>query len=247
MPGSASNPKSPTGSVAPPAGGNRLLARLPRADRERVLARCEKLSLDIEKVLYEVGGPMDHVYFPLSGMISMVISAEEGATIEVGVVGKEGLLGTGVALGSDRSHVRAVIQVAGAFLRMKTRDFHAELKRSDALKDLVHRFAEALTIQISQSVVCNRAHPVEERICRWLLMAHDRAGDSRMRLTQQFVSEMLGIRRPSVTVAAGLLQKAGLIGYSRGTVTVLDRPGLEQGACECYAVAKSGLERLMRR
>jgi CRP-like cAMP-binding protein len=226
-------------------GVNHLLSLLSEADRERILARCEKLPLNIEAVLYEPGGVMGHVYFPLSGMVSMVIGTEDGGTIEVGVIGNEGMAGTPTALGADRSHVKALIQVQGEFLRMGVRDFRLELQRNSVLSHIVHRFAHALTIQISQSVMCNRMHPMEERICRWLLMAHDRAGTDEIMLTQAFIAEMLGIRRPSVTVAAGLLQKAGFIAYSRGHVTILDRVGLENAACECYAIAHRELEGLV--
>jgi CRP-like cAMP-binding protein len=226
-------------------GVNQLLSLLSEADRERILGRCEKVSLNIEAVLYEAGSVMGHVYFPLSGMVSMVIGTEDGGTIEVGVVGNEGMAGTPTALDADRSHVKALIQVRGEFLRMGVRDFRLELQRNSVLNHMVHRFAHALTIQISQSVMCNRLHPMEERICRWLLMAHDRAGTDEIMLTQRFIAEMLGIRRPSVTVAAGLLQKAGFIAYSRGQVTILDRAGLEDAACECYAIVDRELEGLV--
>jgi CRP-like cAMP-binding protein len=226
-------------------GVNHLLSLLSEAERERILARCEKLPLNIEAVLYEAGSVMGHVYFPLSGMVSLVIGTEDGGTIEVGVVGNEGMVGTPTALDADRSHVKALIQVQGEFLRMGVRDFRLELQRNSVLNHMVHRFAHALTIQISQSVMCNRMHPMEERICRWLLMAHDRAGTDEIMLTQSFIAQMLGIRRPSVTVAAGLLQKAGFIAYSRGHVTILDRVGLENAACECYAIANRELEGLV--
>ncbi len=226
-------------------GVNQLLSLLGEADRARIVAQCEKVSLKLEEVLYEAGGTMDHVYFPLSGMVSMVISTEDGGTIEVGVVGNEGMAGTPTALGADRSHVKALIQVQGELLRMGVRDFRVELQRNGMLNYLVHRFAHALTIQISQSVMCNRLHPMEERICRWLLMTHDRAGTDEIMMTQHFIAEMLGIRRPSVTVAAGLLQKAGFIAYSRGHVIILDRTGLENAACECYAIVNRELEGLV--
>jgi len=226
-------------------GVNQLLSLLGEADRARILGRCEKVSLDIEAVLYEAGAAMGEVYFPLSGMVSMVIDNEDGGTIEVGVIGNEGMVGSSSALDADRSHVKALIQVQGEFLRMGVRDFKLELKRTSVLGHIVHRFAHALTIQISQSVMCNRLHPLEERICRWLLMAHDRSGTDEIMLTQAFIAQMLGIRRPSVTVAAGLLQKAGFIAYSRGHVTILDRTGLENAACECYAIVNRELEALV--
>jgi CRP-like cAMP-binding protein len=226
-------------------GENRLLSLLPQGDRKRILARCDRLSLDIRIVLYEANGDMAHVYFPLSGMISLVLNTQDGQTIEVGSIGNEGMLGTPLVLGSDKSPVEALIQVQGDVLRMTAKDFLRELKRSSALRDAAQRFAQALMTQISQSVACNRVHPVEERICRWLLMTHDRVGLDDMVLTQQFVSQMLGVRRPSVTVVAGALQKAGLIRYTRGKMTILNRKGLEAGACECYQIVRRESERLL--
>ena len=244
----SSSSHSTTDAAATPLntlGINYVLSRLPRADRDRILEHCQRKFLQIEEVLYEAGAAISFVYFPLSGMVSMVIGSKEGGTIEVGVVGNEGLVGTPAALGSKTSHVRALVQTQGEFLRMGVQDFQLELKRSEALTDLVHRYSQALMIQISQSVMCNRLHSMEERICRWLLMTHDRAGTDTIVLTQAFIAEMLGIRRPSVTVAAGMLQKAGFIDYFRGNVTVLNRAGLEDTACECYAIVARELAELM--
>ena len=248
-----SNSKSSRGTTAPVAkplnkrGVNLVLSLLPSADRERIVGRCEKQFLQIEEVLYEAGGPIPYVYFPLWGMVSMVLGSEGGGTIEVGVVGNEGLVGTPVALGSETSHVQALVQTQGEFLRMTVEDFRLELERSAALTQIAHRCSQALMVQVSQSVMCNRLHSMEERICRWLLMAHDRAGTDDIVLTQQFIAQMLGIRRPSVTVAAGMLQQAGLIDYSRGSVKILNRPGLEDAACECYAIVAREQAALMRR
>ena len=226
-------------------GENQLLSMLPQAVRKRVFARCDKISLDIKTVLYKANGTITHVYFPLSGMVSLVLNTEDGQTIEVGTIGNEGMLGTPLALGARTSPVEALIQVSGDLLRMTEKDFCREFKRSSSVRDVAHRFAQALMNQISQSVVCNRIHPVEERICRWLLMTHDRVGLDDMGLTQQFVSQMLGVRRPSVTVVAGALKKAGLIRYSRGKMAILNRKGLEAGACECYQIVKRESERLL--
>jgi CRP-like cAMP-binding protein len=246
-----SNPKStrrrnPLAARAHVRGANLILSLLPAADRRRFAGRCEQVSLDIETVLYEAGGAIDAVYFPLSGMVSLVLSSKGGATIEVAVVGNEGVAGAAAALGAQRSHVKALIQAKGEFLRMQRKDFLAQIKANGAFASLVQRFSLALMTQISQSVLCNRAHSMEERICRWLLMTHDRAGTDQIQLTQHFIAEMLGVRRPSVTVAAGLLQKAGLISYSRGLVKVLDRAGLEDAACECYAIVTRELDALLR-
>jgi CRP-like cAMP-binding protein len=222
-------------------GTNFLLSLLPEAERQRLLSKYGTVAMAIETVLYKAGSPIDAVYFPLSGMVSLVIDSAEGETIEIGVVGNEGAVGFGVALGAAVSHNTALIQMAGEFVRIRRDDFLAEFANSAALGALVGRFSLALTAQISQSVLCNHAHPMEERICRWLLMAHDRAGGDEIRLTQRFLADMLGVRRPTVTVAAGMLQKAGYIGYSRGTVRVLDRQGLEDTACECYYVVNQRL------
>lgn len=226
-------------------GSNLILSLLSDADRRRIIGCCKQVPLDIETVLYEAGGVIDFVYFPLHGMVSMILSTNSGFTIEVGVVGNEGIVGNALALGAERSHVKALIQVKGEFLRMSRKDFLAELEEEGDFARLVKRFSQALTIQISQSLLCNGAHSMEERICRWLLMTHDRAGSDRIQLTQHFIAEMLGVRRPSVTVAAGLLQKAGLIGYSRGSVNVLNRAGLEAAACECYAIANKEMDALV--
>jgi CRP-like cAMP-binding protein len=226
-------------------GTNQLLSLLPPGDRKRILARSDKISLDIKSILYEAGGAMPYVYFPLSGMVSLVLNTQEGQTIEVGTIGNEGMAGTPLVLGADKSPVEAIIQVSGDLLRMSAKDFRVELKRSSKLRDVAQRFAQALMNQISQSVVCNRIHPVEKRICRWLLMTHDRVGLDDMGLTQQFVSQMLGVRRPSVTVVAGSLRDAGLIKYSRGKMAILNRKGLEAGACECYQIVKRESERLL--
>ena len=197
-------------------------------------------------MLYEAGAQIEQVYFPLSGMVSLVISSEGGQTVEVGTVGNEGMLGTQIVLGARTSHVEAVIQVAGEGLRMARNDLQRELKRDGRLRSLAERFAQSLTNQIAQSVLCNRAHQVDERLCRWFLMTHDRVGKNDMILTQQFVAQMLGVRRPSVTVAAGVLQKAGLITYSRGRLAIINRKGLEASACECYDIVRQETERLLR-
>ena len=226
-------------------GRNQLLSLLSHADRQRVLDRCEKLSLDARTIIYRADDPIAHIYFPLSGMVSLVITTEEGQTVEIGSVGNEGMVGTPLALGAEKSHVEALVQVSGDMLRISQKDFQRELKRSAVLTRMVQRFAQALMTQIAQSVACNQLHSVDQRTCRWFLMTHDRAGVDDIELTQQFVAQMLGVRRPSVTVAAGLLQKAGLIRYSRGKLAILDRKGLEAGACACYRIVRRESERLL--
>ena len=224
-------------------GQNRLLAALPESDAQAVSARLEQISVGLRHMLQEPDEPIRYVYFPIAGVMSLVLDTQEGA-VEVATVGNEGMVGTPLLLGADRSPTQAFCQVPGEVLRMKAQDFMAAVRQSVALHDLLHRYAQALMNQISQSVACNHLHPIEQRMCRWLCMTHDRVGANEFSLTQEFLAQMLGVRRPSVTVVAGMLQKAGLISYSRGRITVLDREGLEGGACECYRRVRDEFERL---
>src|SRR5262249_23637303 len=189
---------------------------------------------------------IEHVYFPLSGVMSLVVQMADNATVEVGTIGNEGMVGTPVLLGVDRSPTKAFCQVPGECLRMSIAEFKQEIEAEDGVfRRLLNRYAQALINQISQSVGCNHLHSVEERTCRWLLMTHDRVGKDEFLLTQEFLAQMLGVRRSSVTVAAGLLEKAGLITYKRGRIRVLDRERLEQASCECYRIVSREYERLL--
>jgi CRP-like cAMP-binding protein len=181
----------------------------------------------------------------VSGVISLVVSSQEGDTVEVGMIGNEGMAGTPLVLGAERSQFEAVVQVSGDFLRLPRKDLERELEGGGALRPIAQRFAQTLTNQIAQSVLCNRVHSVEQRLSRWFLMTHDRAGSDEIELTQQFVAHMLGVRRPSVTEAAGALQKAGLVNYSRGRLEIVDRGGLEAAACECYRIVQQETQRLL--
>lgn len=196
-------------------GSNHVLSLLSPPDRERLLSLCDTHALKLGAPIYEAGARIRYVYFPLSGVISLVLGSREGSTIEVGMVGNEGFAGTPVVLGSALSDTRAMVQCAGQFLRMEVDDFRAELKRRNDLASIAQRSVQALIAQVSQSVLCNRVHSVEERTCRWMLMAHDRAGTDVMQLTQQFLAQMLGIRRASVTVAARGLQDQEVLHYAR--------------------------------
>jgi len=227
-------------------GENRVLALLPRAERERILGRCERVAAEAKVILFRANASIGHVYFPLSGMASMVLSSRSGATVEVGTVGNEGMVGLPVYFGAKSSPTEGLWQVSGEALRMKAKDFMHELERGGALRSVLQRFSQALVNQISQSVLCTNLHRIDRRLARWLLMTHDRAGTDEFELTQQFVAQMLAVRRPSVTVAAGILQKAGLIRYTRGKLTVIDRGRLEASSCECYEVVKKEFERLLR-
>jgi CRP-like cAMP-binding protein len=227
-------------------GESRVLALLPKAERERMLRRCERIAIEARQILFKSNGVIQHVYFPLSGMASLVLTTASGMTVEVGTVGNEGMVGMPVYFGVKSSPTEGVWQVSGETFRMTAKDFRQELEREGELRSVLQRFSQAWINQISQSVVCNHLHPIEQRLSRWLLMTHDRAGTDVFNLTQQYVAQMLAVRRASVTVAAGILQKAGLIRYARGELTVLDRGGLEAGSCECYEVVRREVERLLR-
>ena len=226
-------------------GENRLLAALPKAEYDRLRPHLQKVSLPLKDILYEANSSIPHVFFPLKGVVSLVIVMDGGFSLEVGVIGNEGMVGTPVFLGSHSSPTRAISQVPGEALRLETKVFQEEMKRGGVLYGLVQRYTQTMINQISQSTVCNHRHSVEKRMCRWLLMSHDRVGTNEFPLTHEFLAQMLGVRRPTVTAAAGILQKAGLISYHRGRVTVLDRNGLEAASCECYEVVAKELDRLL--
>lgn len=227
---------------------NRLLGTLPTAERVHLTRRMDEVTLSRGDVVYRAGGRMTHVYFPRTGVLSMVIDMENGSTIEVGTIGVEGLAGLPAFHGAEASSARVYCQVPPCVCRrMPVRAFLDEVSNSGPLRSVVHRFAQATFTMSAQTAACNRLHPVEERLARWLLMTQDRVGGPELSLTQQVLSEMLGVRRASVTTAAGVLQRAGLIRYRRGLVVVLDRVGLEDAACECYRVVRAEFERLMAR
>ena len=228
------------------AGRNHLLSLLPPAERERILERGHKRALKLRQVLHAANGPVTHAYFPLSGMVSLVAKCEDdNAVVEVGVVGNEGLVGMPLFLGTATTPTEAVCQVAGEALCLPAAAFEQELEGSRTLRQLLQRYTHVLMSQVSQSVVCNSAHSMEQRMCRWLLVTHDRIGADEMALTHEFLSQMLGTRRPSVTIAAGALKKAGIIDYARGKIVVLNRAGLEAGACDCYRLVRGEFERLL--
>ena len=225
-------------------GENRLLTALPKDDHERLLPHLEKVSLILRDILYEANGPIEHVYFPLSGVVSLVIM-DNGSTLEVGIIGNEGLVGTPVFLGAERSPTQAIVQIQGEALRMEAKVFKKEMRRDGPLYGLVQRYTQAMINHISQCLICNRRHSVKKRMCRWLMMSHSRVGADEFQLTHEFLAQMLGVCRPTVTAVAGTLQKDGLINYHRGTITVLDRKGLEAACCECYEVVAKELDRLL--
>jgi CRP-like cAMP-binding protein len=224
---------------------NHLIARLPLADRERLINRCERVTGRSRDVVYRQHGAITHVYFPLTGVVSLVLTGGDADSIEAGMVGNEGLVGLPGFFGSWISPTNAVWQVGGESYRMGAEAFQEEVGVNGLLRSLLGRYAQAGINHAMQSLLCNNFHPVEQRLCRWLLMTHDRVGADELPLTQEFIAHMLGIRRPSVTVAAGMLQSAGMITYRRGLIRVLDRPSIEKGACECYEAVKRDFETLL--
>lgn len=224
---------------------NRLLTALPREEYERLLPHLETVSLDLKKIIYQPNEPIEYVYFPNSGLISMVALMEDGAVVEVGTVGSEGMAGVPIVLGSDQIPTQAIVQIAGDGLRMKVAVFKREVLSGGPFHILLQRYTQALFNLVAQSVACNSQHSIEQRCCRWLLMSQDRVGSDQFLLTQEFFAQMLGVRRASVSVVAAILQKAGFISYTRGKMKILDREGLESGSCECYAVVKREFERLL--
>jgi len=233
-----------TAGRAVPVGENRLLTALPSADRDELFGLVRKITLPVKTVLFEPGAAIDALYFPTDGVISLVTPLHDGAIVEVATIGNEGVVGVPVVpLGGLA--VRAISQVAGHSLRIETTQFLSLFDRSRAFQALVERYTQALFGQISQAAACNRLHSSEERLSRWLLMSHDRVGADDFMITQEFLGQMLGARRSTVSVSAGILQRAGLIRYVRGHVTIVDRAGLEAVACECYAVIRNELERVI--
>lgn len=227
------------------SGENRLLAGLPRKDRERLIAKMERVSLAFGQVLAEPHEPAPYVYFPLSGVVSLITFMIDGLGTEVGIVGDEGMAGISVFLGSGREVGKVFCQVPGEALRMEAKALRKETREGSPLNELLLRYTQALLILVSQSTACNRLHTTEERLSRWLLMTHDRAKADQFAITQEFMADMLGVRRPTVSLVASMLQKAGLIRYSRGKLTVVNRAGLEAASCECYARVKEEYQRLL--
>jgi len=222
---------SQTGTEQP---ANRLLATLPHRDRQRFVSRCTPVNLEFSTILTEPGQPIDQVYFPMGGVVSLVAPIEGHDGLEVALIGDEGMTGTPIILGVSSSPLRALVQGEGPALCMSSARFKQELQHSPALQALLWRYVQVMICQLAQSAGCARYHLLEARLARWLLMTQDRAHSNQFHLTQEFMAYMLGVRRVGVTTAASALQARKLISYSRGEITIHDRSGLEAAACECY-------------
>jgi CRP-like cAMP-binding protein len=224
---------------------NRILNALTRDEFERLAFHLKYVKLPLGEVLCRPNEPITHVYFPNSGAVSIVSSFEDGDTVEVGMVGNEGMFGVCAFLGSIATPLEAIVQLEGDGLRMRADVLKAEFKKGGQLQDLLLRYTQAFLTQIAQGAACNRAHGVDGRLAKWLLMSQDRAHSKELGLTHEFISQMLGIRRAGVTEAAGQFKQLGLINYRRGHVTILDREGLEAKSCECYPIMKKEFIRLL--
>ncbi len=224
---------------------NRLLAALPREEYERLLPALQQTSFSLGDVVYEFAGHLDYVYFPTTAIISLLYTMENGASAEMGLTGNDGIVGIALFMGGGTMPNRAVVQSAGEAVRLKVKVLQEEFALSGEFQRLLLRYTQALITQISQTAVCNRLHSVEQQLCRWLLLSHDRLSTDELIMTQELIADMLGVRREGVTVAAGHLQDIGAISYVRGRIQILDRQKLENTACECYGVVRAEFERLL--
>ena len=224
---------------------NQLLAALPKAVYEALLPHLTPVSLGLGEVIYESDEQMTEVYFPTTSIVSLLYLMADGMTAEIGVVGFEGMLGIAIFLGGDTTPNRAVVQSAGNAYKMKVKTLRDKFELGGPLQLLLLRYTQALITQISQTAVCNRLHSVEQQLSRWLLLSHDRLRSNDLVMTQDLISNMLGVRREGVTMAAQQLKNKGLISYVRGTITVVNRKGLEKAVCECYQVVKTEYDRLL--
>jgi CRP-like cAMP-binding protein len=224
---------------------NHLLDALPEADFARIEEMLEYIHMPLGQALYESGGQLQHVYFPTTSIVSLLYVLESGASAEIAVVGNEGVLGIALFMGGETTPSRAVVQSAGYGYRMKAALLKQEFNRAGPMMHLLLRYTQALITQMSQTAVCNRHHSIEQQLCRWLLLSLDRLSTDDLNMTQELIANMLGVRREGVTEAAGKLQSAGLIEYTRGHIRVLDRPKLENRVCECYQVVKTEFDRLL--
>ena len=234
-------------AIASPDGlvENRLLASLPAHEYERLRPRLQEVAFSLGEVVYEFGGQLDYVFFPTTSIVSLLYTMENGSSAEMGLTGNDGVVGIALFMGGGTMPNRAVVQSAGGALRMKARVLQDEFAQGGKFQQLLLRYTQALITQISQTAVCNRLHSVEQQLCRWLLLSHDRLKVNELIMTQELIADMLGVRREGVTVAAGRLQDVGAISYVRGHIQILDRSKLEETVCECYRVVKDEFDRLL--
>lgn len=224
---------------------NRLLAALPKEEYERLLPYFELVSLELKQMLYVPNEPIEYTYFVNNGIVSLLTLMENGEAIEVATVGNEGMVGLPIFLGASTIPGEAFSQIPGTAMRMKSDVFKREVTPGCAMYGLLQRYTQTLFNQIAQSAACNRLHSIEERFCRWMLMTQDRVGGSEFPMTHEFLGQMLGVRRASVSVTAAVLQKAGIIQYNRGKMRIIDSPQMENIACECYKIIKTDFDRLL--
>ncbi|MFA5082851.1 MAG: Crp/Fnr family transcriptional regulator [Hydrogenophilaceae bacterium] len=224
---------------------NHLLAALPAEEYARILPSLEWVAMPLGETVYEPGIKIGHVYFPTTAIVSLIYVMENGASAEIAVVGNEGVVGVSLFMGGETTTSRAVVQSAGHAYRMPGQQLKNEFFRAGPMQRLLLRYTQALLTQMAQTAVCNRHHTLDQQLCRWLLLSIDRLPSNELTMTQELIANMLGVRREGVTEAAGKLQQAGLIRYSRGKITVIDRPGLEARVCECYAVVRKEIDRLL--
>jgi CRP-like cAMP-binding protein len=223
---------------------NRLLAALPAEEYQRMLPNLEVISMEIKDVLYEPYKPIEYVYFPLAGMASMLAVLENNILVEVGTVGNEGMVGIPIFLGTDQTSILSFWQVPGEAARMKAEMLRAEIRQGGPLIYALQRYTQALFVMLAQHTACNRLHNIQQRAARWMLMTRDRVHSDEYSLTQEFLSQMLGVRRAGVNEIMRQFQEAGLLRYRRGVITILDRGGLEKAACECYYIIKAEYDRM---
>jgi CRP-like cAMP-binding protein len=224
---------------------NHLLAALPSAERKRVFPHLELIALPLGMVLYESGDQQRHIYFPIDAIVSLLYVMEDGSSAEIAVVGNDGAIGIALFMGGATTTNRAIVQSAGSAWRLTQAQITEEFNRHGEMLHILLRYTQALITQMAQTAVCNRHHSVDQQLARWLLLSLDRLASNELAMTQELIANMLGVRREGVTEAAGKLQRLGVIKYSRGRITVLDRPELEKLSCECYEVVKRETDRLM--
>ena len=231
--------------TAPDARKNHLLASLPEAEWQRWQPQLERVEMPLGQVLYESGNTLEHVYFPVTAIVSLLYVMQNGASAEIAVVGNEGLVGISLFMGGESTPSRAVVQSAGLGFRLAAQLVKDEFNRAGPVMHVLLRYTQALITQMAQTAVCNRHHSLDQQLCRWLLLSLDRLKGNELVMTQELIANMLGVRREGVTEGAIRLQDAGLISYARGRITVLNRKGLEARTCECYAVVKKEYDRLL--